>query len=76
MKEGEVAKSLICNECGRRLRSHQQAEFHASKTSHVDFSESVEEIAPLTEDEKKGQTRISLVCSLSFADTPQLGWKS
>jgi UBX domain-containing protein 1/4 len=30
--EGEVAKSLVCNECGKRFRSHAQAEFHASKT--------------------------------------------
>lgn len=30
--EGEVARSLICNECGKKFRSHQQAEFHASKT--------------------------------------------
>lgn len=30
--EGEVAKSLVCNECGRKFRSHAQAEFHASKT--------------------------------------------
>lgn len=32
LKEGEVAKSLICNECGKRFRSHAQAELHASKT--------------------------------------------
>ncbi len=30
--EGEVAKSLVCNECGKKFRSHAQAEFHASKT--------------------------------------------
>lgn len=29
---GEVAKSLVCNECGKRFRSHAQAEFHATKT--------------------------------------------
>jgi len=53
LKEGEVAKSLVCNECGKRFRSQAQAEFHASKTEHIDFSESTEEIAPLTEEEKK-----------------------
>ena len=31
------------------------AQFHAEKTGHVDFSESTEEIAPLTEEEKKAK---------------------
>ncbi|KAL4906456.1 hypothetical protein BDW74DRAFT_176778 [Aspergillus multicolor] len=53
LKPGEEARSLVCNECGKKFRSHAQAEFHASKTQHVDFSESAEEIAPLTEEEKK-----------------------
>ncbi|KAI9840795.1 MAG: hypothetical protein M1838_003902, partial [Thelocarpon superellum] len=53
LKPGEQARSLICNECGKRFRSQAQAEFHASKTEHVDFAESTEEIAPLTEEEKK-----------------------
>lgn len=55
LQPGEEARSLVCNECGRKLRSHAQAEFHASKTEHVDFSESTEEIAPLTEEEKKAK---------------------
>jgi len=55
LKPGEEAKSLVCNECTRRFRSHAQAEFHASKTGHVDFAESTEEIAPLTEEEKKAK---------------------
>lgn len=53
LKEGEEPRSLVCNECGKKFRSHAQAEFHASKTQHVDFSESTEEIAPLTEEQKK-----------------------
>jgi UBX domain-containing protein 1/4 len=32
LKPGEVANSLVCNDCGRRFRSTAQAEFHASKT--------------------------------------------
>jgi len=32
LKEGEVARSMICNECGKKFRSVAQAEFHASKT--------------------------------------------
>lgn len=45
----------MCNECGKKFRSHAQAEFHASKSQHVDFSESTEEIAPLTEEQKKAR---------------------
>ena len=55
LKPGEEAHSLVCGECGRKLRSHAQAEAHATKTGHVDFSESTEEIAPLTEEEKKAK---------------------
>lgn len=55
LKPGEEAKSLVCTDCGRKLRSHAQAELHASKTSHMNFSESTEEIAPLTEEEKRAK---------------------
>ena len=55
LRPGEEAKSLVCGDCGRKFRSHAQAEFHATKTGHVDFSESTEEIAPLTEEEKKAK---------------------
>lgn len=55
LQPGEEARSLVCNECGKKFRSQAQAEFHASKTEHVDFSESTEEIAPLTEEEKKAK---------------------
>ena len=50
---GEVAMSLKCEDCGRLLRSTIEAEAHAAKTSHSNFSESTEEIKPLTEEEKK-----------------------
>ncbi|KAL8907892.1 MAG: hypothetical protein Q9207_001129 [Kuettlingeria erythrocarpa] len=55
LQPGEQARSLVCNECGKKFRSQTQAEFHASKTQHVDFAESQEEIAPLTEEEKKAK---------------------
>ncbi|KAL2867893.1 uncharacterized protein BJX67DRAFT_69248 [Aspergillus lucknowensis] len=55
LQPGEEARSLVCNECSKKFRSQAQAEFHASKTEHVDFSESTEEIAPLTEEEKKAR---------------------
>jgi hypothetical protein len=29
---GETAMSLVCNECGKKFRTHDQASFHASKT--------------------------------------------
>ncbi|KAJ5176317.1 uncharacterized protein N7482_002194 [Penicillium canariense] len=53
LKPGEEARSLVCNDCGKMFRSQAQAEFHASKTQHTDFSESTEELAPLTEEQKK-----------------------
>ena len=53
LQPGEEARSLVCNDCGKKFRSQGQAEFHASKSGHVDFAESTEEIAPLTEEEKK-----------------------
>lgn len=55
LKAGEEARSLMCNECEKRFRSREQAEFHATRTGHVDFAESIEEIAPLTEAEKKAK---------------------
>ncbi|RFU77222.1 uba ts-n domain containing [Trichoderma arundinaceum] len=53
LETGQAAKSLICNECGKRFRNHDLASYHATKTEHTDFSESTDEIAPLTEEEKK-----------------------
>ncbi|KAL7926042.1 ubiquitin-related domain-containing protein [Trichoderma austrokoningii] len=55
LESGQPAKSLICNECGKRFRNHDLASYHATKTEHTDFSESTEEIAPLTEEEKKAK---------------------
>ncbi|KAH8893517.1 DNA-binding protein [Thozetella sp. PMI_491] len=55
LEEGQSAKSLVCNECGKKFRSPDAASYHATKTEHTDFSESTDEIAPLTEDEKKAR---------------------
>ena len=52
LKPGEQPLSLVCNDCGAKLRSHAAAEYHAGKTQHINFSESTEEIKPLTEEEK------------------------
>jgi len=51
----ELAKSLVCDDCGKKFRSHAQAEWHAAKTEHTNFSESTEELKPLTEEEKKAK---------------------
>lgn len=51
----DQARSLVCNECGKKFRGTAQAEFHASKSGHTDFAESTEEIAPLTEEEKQAK---------------------
>ncbi|GFR72421.1 UBX domain-containing protein 1 [Elysia marginata] len=49
------ARSLKCDECSKLLKSELDAQAHAAKTQHSSFSESVEEIKPLTEEEKKEQ---------------------
>ncbi|KAI1446202.1 ubiquitin-related domain-containing protein [Annulohypoxylon stygium] len=51
--DGAVAMSLVCNECGKKFRTPNEAEFHATKSGHTDFAESTEQIAALTEEEKK-----------------------
>ena len=55
IQPGEEARSLLCKDCGKKFRSQAQAEFHANKTEHMNFEESTEEIAPLTEEEKKAR---------------------
>ncbi|KAH9900119.1 hypothetical protein F4778DRAFT_157054 [Xylariomycetidae sp. FL2044] len=51
--EGKTAMSMVCNECGKKFRGANEMQFHAAKSGHTDFAESTEEIAPLTEEEKK-----------------------
>jgi len=46
------AKSYKCNECGKIISNVANLELHASKTGHADFSESTEEVKPLTPEEK------------------------
>ena len=41
--------------CGKLLKSELDAQAHAARTQHASFSESVEEIKPLTEEEKAEQ---------------------
>lgn len=43
--------------CGKLLRSEAEVQRHAAHTQHLNFSESTEEIKPLTEEEKKEQAQ-------------------
>jgi len=51
LQPGATAQSLICNICQKKFRSTAQAEYHAGKTEHTDFSESTEEVKPLSKEE-------------------------
>lgn len=53
--EQDVAKSLKCDDCNKLLRTPEEAEMHAARTGHSNFSETTEEIKPLTEEEKQAQ---------------------
>ena len=44
----------VCS-CGKLLKSEDEAQVHATRSGHTNFSESVEEVKPLTEEEKKAQ---------------------
>lgn len=43
--------------CNKKFRTDSEIEFHAVKTGHQTFSESTEEIKPLSEEEKMEQMR-------------------
>lgn len=53
MTAEEEAKSLVCNDCNKRFRNADQATYHATKSGHENFSQSTEEIAPLTAEQSK-----------------------
>ena len=53
--EAASAASLKCDECGKQLRDADAAQAHAVRTGHSQFSESTDQIRPLTEEEKKAQ---------------------
>ena len=56
--------------CGKLLRSETEVQRHAVHTQHLNFSESTEEIKPLTEEEKKEQAqkweRVNIIFIISF----------
>ena len=41
--------------CGKQLRSEQDAQAHAARSKHTNFSESTEDVRPLTAEEKQEQ---------------------
>lgn len=51
------AMSLKCEDCGKLLKSEVDAQAHAARSGHANFSESTEEIKPLTEEEKAEQLK-------------------
>jgi len=48
-----IARSYKCDDCGKLLKNETEVEFHAAKSNHQNFSESTEEVKPLSEEEKK-----------------------
>ena len=46
-------RSFVCNDCGKKLRTERERNFHAEKSGHDDFAQSAEELPPLTAEEKK-----------------------
>jgi len=53
--EEPVANSLVCDDCGKKFKNADSAQFHAVKAGHENFSQSTEEIKPLTDEEKKAK---------------------
>ncbi|EFP13198.1 CRE-UBXN-1 protein [Caenorhabditis remanei] len=53
-----AANSFKCDDCGKLLANEDAVMFHASKTKHENFSESSEQIKPLTPEEKAAQMQL------------------
>merc|ERR1712013_618219 len=54
-KGPQQVMSLKCEDCSKLIRSEMDAQSHAARTGHQNFSESTEEIKPLTAEEKEEQ---------------------
>jgi len=52
-----VALSLVCEDCGKQIRSEADAQAHAARTGHQNFAESSEAVKPLTAEEKEEQKK-------------------
>ncbi|KAF7259460.1 hypothetical protein EG68_03352 [Paragonimus skrjabini miyazakii] len=53
--ESDPAKSFKCEDCSKSLRNEEEVQIHSARTGHVNYSESTEEVKPLTEEERKAQ---------------------
>ena len=51
--ETPAALSLVCEDCGKQIRSEMDAQTHAARTGHQHFAESSEEVTALTTEEKE-----------------------
>lgn len=74
--EDASAKSLKCDDCGKQFRSATEAEAHAIRTKHANFSESTEEVRALTKEEKEAQLarlQVSLPFSIIVQLVPHFG---
>jgi len=49
----EEARSIKCEDCGKLFRTEDEVHFHAVKSGHANFSESTDEVKPLTEEERR-----------------------
>lgn len=54
----DAPKVMKCDICGKLFKNSLEVEFHATKSKHNMFSESVEEVKPLTEEMKKQQLKL------------------
>ncbi|CAD6199763.1 unnamed protein product [Caenorhabditis auriculariae] len=53
----ETANSFKCNDCDKLFRDENAMMFHATKSGHENFSESSEEIKPLTAEEREAKAK-------------------
>eukprot|EP00124_Ichthyophonus_hoferi_P000871 Ihof_evm12s37 gene=Ihof_evmTU12s37 len=51
----EEARSIKCDDCGKLLKNEDDAQAHAIRTQHANFSQSTEAVKPLTPEEKAEQ---------------------
>ena len=54
----------VVHSCGKLLKSEDEVQLHATRSGHANFSESLEEVKPLTEEERRVQLA-KYCCSLS-----------
>ncbi|KAJ3626552.1 hypothetical protein MTP99_017039 [Tenebrio molitor] len=53
--EGQIVRSIKCEDCGKLFKTQGEVEYHATKSGHGNFSESTEEKKALSDEEKKEQ---------------------